>query len=240
MIRSRAIHYARLSLPPLLWNALMRLKGRTMPQSDTRTMLEFRGHRWPANAKPLYSGRFADLIERYSSLDPHTPIHVKRYRLYNVCKFAELCRNVPGYFICAGVSYGVAPRMVYDFVDFQSTGKTLHLIDAFSGITETGQTADFYNTDMGFVRSQYPANGTVQIHQGLIPDILPLPGRIAFAFLNTGNGKADASSIPILYDSLSPGGAIITDQFAAHIDEYTAIDIEPLWLPSGQAVFFKH
>lgn len=196
-----------------------------------------------ADAKPLIEGEFADLYSRYRSLDPFETSDRWRYRIYNVCFFAHLCRDIPGDFVCAGVSWGVAPRIVYDYVDFPSLNKTLHLIDPFEGIVsnDRDKISSRFNLDPNYVLRQYPHGAPIIHHPERIP--LHLPGKFSFVFTDTGNPEADASALPAFYEALSPGGIFITEQYANNAHLYKAalskIGTTPLWMPSGQGVIIK-
>jgi hypothetical protein len=202
------------------------------------------------DAVPMHSGRFGEIYERYWSLNPHWDYNVMRYRLYNICMAGWLCRNVPGDFICIGVDYGVAPRMVYDFVGLDQLGKTLHLVDPFTAVWDAKTPGKYanYNTAPDYVVAQYPAGASIKLHTGLAPDVLPLPGvkQVAFAFLDVSDAEAESSSLPILFDQLSPGGAIIVDRYGTgggyfHVFDpiFARLGLTPLWFPSGQALIFK-
>jgi len=225
--------------PPILWNALQRLRGRT----QKFPWREFGSVITSTNCKPLFEGKFAELYTKYQPLDPFIPIDAWRYRLYNVCFFANRCRQIPGDFVCAGVSWGVGPRIVFDFVDFPSLGKTLHLIDPFEGIVSNdgSRVSDRFNRDPDYVLRQYPPGAPIILHRQRIP--LRLPGPFAFVFTDTGNPAADAEALPIFYEALSPGGIFITEQYADNIQYYepvlSRLGVTPLWLPSGQGVIVK-
>lgn len=225
--------------PPAIWNAYLRLRGR----GSVYPWREFGNVMTRANAKPLLEGRYAELYEKYYRLDPFLPIEITRYRNYNYCYFASLCRDVPGDFLCAGVSWGISPRIVFDFVEFPSLGKTLHLVDPFEGIVanNSDRVSERYNRDPDYVLQQYPVGAPVRIHRERVP--YRVPGRFAFIFSDTGNAAADAETVPIYYESLSPGGIFITNSYANDIGYYEPVfarlGITPLWLPSGQGVVFK-
>jgi hypothetical protein len=225
--------------PPIVWNMLQRLRGHTQ-KSPWR---QFGNVITCANSKSLLEGNLAELYEKYQPLDPFIPLDAWRYRIYNVCFFADWCRNVPGDFVCAGVSWGVAPRIVFDFVDFPALGKTLHLVDPFEGIVSNDgdKISDRFNRDPDYVLRQYPAGAPVALHRQRIP--LRLPGPLAFVFTDTGNPAADAEALPIFYEGLNPGGIFITEQYAdsPHLYEpvLSRLGVTPLWLPSGQGVIIK-
>ena len=224
--------------PPIVWNAYQRMRGR----AGKFPWREFGFMATTANTKPLLEG-FATLYAKYHPLDPFPSPEKNCYRNYNVCFFAGLCRHVPGDFVCAGVSYGVTPRIVFDFVDFSSLGKTLHLIDPFEGIVSNRSSAvsEVFNRDPDYVLRQYPDRAPIILHRDRIP--LHLLGRFAFVFTDTGNPSADAEALPIFYEALNPGGVFITEQYANNIDHYEPVldrlGVTPLWLPSGQGVIVK-
>jgi hypothetical protein len=225
--------------PPIIWNLYQSAHGR----ARNSPWSEFGNVSTCANVSPLLDGKFAELYEKYHKLDPFVPRDITRYRQYNICFFANLCRDIPGDFVCAGVSWGVAPRIVFEFTNFPSLGKALHLIDPFEGIVSntSSKISERFNRDPEYVRRQYPPGAPVVLHRKRIP--LHLPGKVAFVFSNTGNPAADAESIPGFYESLSPGGVIITDQYANNIEHYEPVlnelGVAPLWLPSGQGVIIK-
>lgn len=224
--------------PPFLWQAVQRARNR----AAVSPWRQFGFMSTCVNAEPIRKGLFASLYDRYQPLDPFTPRETWRYRIYNVASFGRLCGSIEGDFVCAGVSWGVAPRLVFDYVDLSSTGKTLHLIDPFEGIVENDskRTNSNYNQDPDYVLRQYPAGAKIELHREKVP--LRLNRQLAFVFTDTGNPTADAAAIPLFYEELSPGGIIITEQFANNIEHYRGLSkfgIEPIWLPSGQGVIFK-
>jgi hypothetical protein len=216
------------SVAPLpVWNAYLRARG--LGQVHSWRTFGYMATR--ADPRRLFEGRFAELYAKYSSLDPNLDPEKARYVHYCNCYFAALCRHVPGDFVCAGISYGVGAKMIFEFTDFPSLGKTLHLIDPFEGIS-VGGVAENYNRDPEYVRRQYPADAPIVIHRARIP--LRLPGKLAFAISTTGVPVAEEASVPIFYEALSPGGILISDRGIHKLPSVT-----PLWLPSGLAVYFK-
>jgi hypothetical protein len=223
--------------PPILWNAFQRFRG--LGQRYPR--LEFGQFSTIANAAPILEGRFAELFERYRALDPFEPPDRQRFVAYMICRFADLCRHVPGDFVCAGISFGIMPRILFDYVDFPSLGKTFHLIDPFEGIGSHDRISARYNCDPDYVMRQYPEGSPIILHRKRIP--LRLPGKIAFVTTNTGNPEADAEALPIFYEAMSPGGIFVLGQYAnfAHVYQpaLSKLDFAPIWLPSGQGIIVK-
>lgn len=225
--------YIRQLMPPILFNLI---------KDRTNEFIDYQGVRTPHSPWPMFNGKFAELYEKNYKLDPYVAKNITRYRLYNICMIADLCKKVPGDFLCAGVSFGVAPKMVFDYVDLNKHSKILHIIDPFMG------TEHFYNTDFRLVDRQYKINDPVKFHLEFIPYALSKFRKksIAFAFLNTGSIEAECKSLPILFDMLYPSGAIIMDQYCPQNGNYEAynwvfekLGVIPFWFPSGQCVIFK-
>ena len=226
--------------PPIVWNAYLRLRGhaRRHPWRD------FGGMATNTNVTPLVKGKFAEIYTKYQPLDPFIAMDVTRYRHYNICFLGSLCRSVPGDFLCAGVSFGLAPRILYDFLDFATLNKTLHLVDPFEGIasSRTGAISAHYNRDPDFVLNQYPAGAPIVLHRERVP-MNKVPGKLAFVFADTGDAVADAAALPDFYEALSPGGIFITNQYANDLPYYEQVlkrlGVTPFWFPSGQGAIFK-
>lgn len=226
--------------PPLIWNAYLRARARvqTFPWRQFGTMMTV------VDCSPLVEGRFGDVCDRFASLDRVIPTESTRYRHFNICYFANMCRNVPGDFLCAGVSWGSSARKVYEFTDFGSLGKTLHLVDPFEGIVSkrTGDLNQEYNQDPNYVLAQYPKDAPIKLHRKRIP-LADIPAPLAFVFTDTGDAVSDAEALAGFYEALSPGGVLVTEQYHDDIPRYQKVldrlGASALWLPSGQGVIFK-
>ena len=240
--------------PPILFNAMKIAVGfRSDPKPyvpEAHRAANYQGLTTPHNARPLHVGRFSEIYERFQPLDPFVALNVRRYRQYNLCYFANMCRDIPGDFAMFGISFGVAPRVVYDFVDFPRLSKTLHLVDPFMGINsfERNEKQDHYNADPQYVLDQYPKDAPIKIYRAAIPAALPLgkADRFSFIHLDTNDPQSEALSLPYLYSALSSGGAMILDSYALFNGQFEVYDpvlrkfgAEPLWLPSGQGVIMK-
>ena len=93
---------------------------------------------------------------------------VGRTRVYTVCYFANLCRNVLGDFAL----------VLFDFTDFVTLGKTLQLIDPFEGIVsnKSDRLSNRYNRDPDRVFRQYAPNAPLE----LLPLWLPTGQGVIF------------------------------------------------------------
>lgn len=246
--RSRAIALAHSILPRPAWTALLRLRGHHVTPREKWRDSNYQGLKTRHNARPLHVGRFATAFDRWRLLDQNHDADLLRYRVYNVCQFASLCSNIPGDFVSVGVSYGVSARTVFDYVNFPSLGKTMHLVDPLTGADgEPGKTRFYYNLNPDNLLAQFPKGAPIKLHREFAPKAFSLfDDAISFAFLNTGHAQSEAESIAVLYRRLTAGGIIIADLYAAGDGNFSIydpylrqIDTEPLWLPSGQCVIFK-
>lgn len=197
----------------------------------------------------LHEGRFAEIHDQYRKFNPFNSPNETRLRQYFTCMFADFAKRAPGDFLSAGISFGVAPRVIYDFVDFKCLGKTYHFIDPFLAINYPGGGPNPYNTDFEFVRQQYPEDAPVVFHRELLPDCFPLAGLergLAFIHLNTTHPPAEAASLQYLYERLNPGGFMVIDCYSfgnGQFDEYDpaiqAIGAKVFSLVTGQGVIQK-
>ena len=165
----------------------------------------------------LHEGRFAEIYDRHRTCNPFNPPNETRLRHYSACMFAEFSSMVPGDFLSAGISFGVAPRVIYDFVEFERLDKNYHFIDPFLGANYPGEGINPYNTDFDFVRRQYRQEAPVVFHRAFLPDCFPLNGLergLAFVHLNTTHPEAEAASLQYLYEKLNPGGYIVIDSYS--------------------------
>lgn len=223
--------------PPALWNYIR--------QKRHGEEVRYAGRRYHVmqtdySAVPLHVGRYAEIFERIAPNDPNFNPELTRYRVYNICQAARWSLACPGDYLCVGVSFGVSARVVFEYLDFASTGRAYHFVDPFDAAT-----AGIHNADAELVRRQYPPDAKIVIHKALAPEGIP-NASIAFAHFNTGHPEAEAASLPIVYERLAPGGIIVFDAFSvtsAYTKEYSrafsAMNLEPFWLPSGQVMIAK-
>lgn len=237
-------NFTKAVTPPFLWGLLRKLFGRNL----TPHQVSYQGVVTQHSMRSLHEGSFAGIYDRHFRLNPFNASNETRLRQYNACMFAYFAKTIPGDFLSAGISHGVAPRVIYDFVEFARLGKIYHFIDPFSGINYPGKGDNVYNTDVRFVLGQYPFDAPIEVHQKLIPDCFPLDGleRLAFAHLNTTHPEAEAASLEYLYEKLSPGGFILIDFYSFGQGQYDAYDpiVEKIGasvfsLVSGQGVIHK-
>jgi hypothetical protein len=226
--------------PPIIWNLIRRLANKPDP-------ISYQGVTTQHNMALMHSGKFGEIRDKYAKLNPAYEQNVTRLRHYYLCVFATIAKDCQGDFLTAGISYGIAPREIYDFVDFGKLDKSYHLIDPFAGVDENGDISADYNRDPDLVRNQYPKDARIIMHLGYIPDCLDDSiGKLAFVHLNTGNAIAEAESLRYLYDRLSHGGIMVIDSYSygkGNMDVYDPVindlGVEVFSMVTGQGVIVK-
>ena len=235
---------ARSVTPPILWELARKLRQHHLPPPPP----SYQGVVTQHNMRWLHEGRFAEIYDRHHHLNPFNAPNETRLRQYFACMFAEFAKSVPGDFLSAGISFGVAPRVIYDFTEFERLEKIYHFIDPFLGINNPSETVSPYNTDFEFVHRQYPADAPIKFHRKLIPECFPLVGleALAFAHLNVTHPPAEAASLQYLYEKLSPGGFILIDyysfghgQFETYDPAIKKVGASVFSMVSGQGVIHK-
>ena len=221
--------------PPILWNWVRRKRyGKEVQYANRR----YGPMQTDFSAVPLHVGRYAEIFERIAPSDPHFSPELTRYRTYNICQAARWALGAKGDFLCVGVSFGIAPRVVFEYTDLRDTGRTYHLVDPFT-------VGGAFNTDPDAVHRRFPAAAKVIIHKGFAPEAIPdVP--LAFAHFDTSRPAVEAVSLPIVYRQLSPGGIVIFDAFSStsgatreYSRAFAEMNLEPFWLPSGQVMIAK-
>lgn len=223
---------------------------RTLLRTDLpRNAPSYQGVYTQHSMRWLHEGRFAEIHDRHRKLNPFNNANDTRLRQYSACMYAEFSINVPGDFLSAGISFGVAPRVIYDFVEFDQIGKTYHFIDPFLGTNYPGEGVNPYNTDFEFVRRQYREDAPVVFHRELLPECFPMKGLergLAFIHLNTTHPSAEAASLHYLYEKLNPGGFLLIDSYSfgtGQFDDYDkiieSIGAKVFSLVTGQGVIQK-
>lgn len=236
---------ARKAIPATIQNYLRSRLRTDLPRDAPGYQGVYTQHsmRW------LHEGRFAEIHDRHRRLNPFNSPNETRLRQYTACMFAEFSKEVPGDFLSAGISFGIAPRVIYDFVEFERLKKTYHFIDPFLGANYPGEGVNPYNTDFQFVRNQYREDAPVVFHRELLPDCFPLKGLergLAFIHLNTTHPSAEAASLQYLYERLNPGGFLLIDSYSfgrGQFDDYDMvikrIGAKVFSLVTGQGIIQK-
>lgn len=234
----RAIGVLKGLVPPLLWLAASHLlRGRS-------SNISYQGVSSLADLSALHQGRFARV---YDAVYPNDPDllpdgNLVRLRVYHTYLFAEIASRTLGDFLSVGVSYGVAPKVLYDLV-LKGGKRAYHLVDPFTGKGGTG-----HRQDPADVMAQFGGDPLVRLHMTPAPQVFPIhfDDGLAFAELSTGDEQAELASLPYLIGCLNPGGLIVIDDYGwgpwiSRYDEAAQrVGASIFSLPTGQGVLIKN
>ena len=203
--------------------------------------------------------RFAKAYKAASETKPWEGFTLQ-WRVYIICWFADLVKNLEGDFVECGVNTGAYSRAIIDYVDFQNLDKTFYLLDTFEGfpieqITEAEKKAGIsvYETHYHDVYEEVKKtfkDFNVKIIKGRVPETLPecTTEKIAFLSIDMNAVAPEIAAIHYFWDKIVVGGVVVLDDygFSLHTEQKYAFDefakqknTSILSLPTGQGIIFK-
>ena len=183
-----------------------------------------------------------------------------QWRVYIVCYFADLVKELQGDFVECGVNTGAYAKAVINYVKFNDLQKTFFLLDTFDGLVSNQLKENERKAGLENYLSQYKnvyesvvetfKEDNVNIIKGAVPDTLPKCNATQIAFLSIDMNcvEPEIAAMEYFYDKVVIGGVIIIDDygFPQHIEQKKAHDafalkkgINILALPTGQGVIIK-
>lgn len=181
-----------------------------------------------------------------------------RWRAYIVCWVSQFVIHLPGDFVECGVNKGGFARLVIDYADLGSSGKTLHLFDTFHGFvpellrTEEAGIAAAYTYPDCFdeVQKTFAPFPFVDIVQGPVPQTLSSRKIDAVCFLSIDMNcvEPEIGAAEFFWPKMVSGAVMVLDDygFPLHIAQKIAFDdfaskhgVSVLCLPTGQGLIFK-
>lgn len=183
-----------------------------------------------------------------------------QWRVYIVCWFANMVKDLEGDFVECGVNTGAYSRAVIDYIDFQKLSKTFYLLDTYEGlipsmITEAEKKVGIeeYLTHYKDVYEQVVktfAPFNAKIIKGIVPETLPQckAEKICYLSIDMNCVEPEIAAANYFWDKIVTGGVMILDDygFSLHIEQKKAFDkfaIEKgqsiLSLPTGQGIIIK-
>jgi O-methyltransferase len=207
--------------------------------------------------RPLYSPWFSDEFQKYYSIAaPRTLVSPDRcYVLYTLLRQAL---RIDADIVECGVYRGGTAAMIAKVIAANGGhGKKLYLLDTFSGMPDTDKKrdlhvkGDFADTSAEEVERFVNEPEIAIIRKGFIPEtFIGLESRrFAFAHIDVDIYKSIIDSLEFIWPRLSAGGFIVFDDYGfpscpgarQAVDHFFAeTPVQPLCLPTGQAVVFKH
>ncbi len=211
------------------------------------------------NCDFIEEARFARAYELAKNTKPWEGFTLQ-WRVYIVCWFAEMVKELEGDFVECGVNTGAYSRALIDYIDFQTTGKTFYLFDTYEGLVpsminedEKKAGIDIYLTHYNDVYDQVVKTFElfkVKIVKGIVPDTLQQcqSEKICYLSIDMNCVEPEIAAANYFWDKVVVGGVVILDDygFPMHKEQKKAFDLFALLkgqtilsLPTGQGVIIK-
>ncbi len=188
------------------------------------------------------------------------------WRMYVLCWAARRGLALEGDFVECGVFKGDMSLVVVQSTGFPASGKTFYLYDTFSGFAAKYSSPADFPMNEGFfdyanriyseagiyesVVERFAPYETVKVVRGVLPDSLDqaCPEKIAYLHIDLNSPQAEIGTLLRLFDRVSPGGAVIFDDYG-WIEYERQREVEDafmaergytiLELPTGQGLVVK-
>jgi len=152
------------------------------------------------------------------------------WRLHTLIWAGRRALRLEGDFVECGVFKGDMSWVLVRALHFEQVRKVFYLYDTFAGFPPAQADADFPD-DAGFVASadrlykeqadyaavveRFATVPNVRIVRGVVPDSFAVacPDRVAFLHLDMNSAAAEAAALQALFDRVTPGAAIILDDY---------------------------
>jgi O-methyltransferase len=208
---------------------------------------------WDRNMGFFENDRLMQAIRKFQHLEMMPNYH---WNVSVVAWAAKRSLRVEGDFIELGVYQGYTTAVLAEYLDFGGENRRWLLYDSFAGIPDDllndGWPNPYADSPELHRRTQelfapYP---NIKVIKGRVPEVLleESAEKIAFLHVDLNSAKAECAALDLLYDRLSPGAAIVFDDFgwAGARQQFDAISAwlaargeEALELPTGQGLFIK-
>lgn len=201
------------------------------------------------NLSFLSDERFMAAVARHADTD------IERSIVWRTAVLVWAARNGlkrEGDFVECGCYRGTSARIVCDTLDFGATGRGFWLYDLFEypeGSTHThmpGMRPELFET----TKARFADLPAVRVTRGAVPAALEgnSPDRIAFLHIDMNNAAAEIGALEALFDRVSPGGAVVLDDYG-YFGYVAQRDAERAWfaargydvieLPTSQGLVIK-
>jgi O-methyltransferase len=184
-----------------------------------------------------------------------------QWRVYIVCWFADMVKNLEGDFVECGVNTGAYARAVIEYINFDFLNKTFYLFDTFEGLADELVTEEERVAGIDYYMGNHYKDvyqqvlGTfipfkTQIIKGTVPESLTkfTGDKICFLSIDMNVVKPEIEAANYFWNRLVIGGVMILDDygFPMHIHQKLAFDKfasehsqQILCLPTGQGIIIK-
>jgi len=200
-----------------------------------------------------------EFMEAFNKEARHPTYRAMIYRAHTLVYFLRqiIRKQIPGDCIELGVFRGFKSKILLNCCDSQLEDKKWFLLDTFTGIDEKlASDSPIRNSEhnkpflIDFIKHRFKKYDRVNIIHGSAPESVAKVTSKNFCFihLDMNSATAEIASLELLWDSLSPGGCVILDDFGlsshkaqclAHKKWFQLRGIHILELPTAQGIVIK-
>jgi hypothetical protein len=212
-----------------------------------------------ANSDFIRDPQFAHAYAAAAATNPW-PGFTLQWRVYIVCWFANMVKDLEGDFVECGVNTGAYARAVIDYVDFNKLNKTFYLFDTYEGMVENLVSEEEKKVGISYYFGNYKnvydqvkqtfAPFNTNIVKGPVPDTLPAftGDKVAYLSIDMNCVAPEIAAADFFWDKMVSGAVMILDDygFPQHIHQKLAFDefakrkgVSILSLPTSQGIIFK-
>lgn len=203
------------------------------------------------NLSFLHDAAFMEAFERHVD-NPVEKATIWRIYLLSWAARRALTLNVPGDFVECACYRGTSARILSDYLDFGASGRNYYLYDLFehdetnAHLRLEAHSSSLYEQ----VQQRFADLDNVHVTRGKVPEILHevSPEKIAFMHIDLNNAEAEMGALKLLFDRMSPGAALVLDDYGwlayrqqkfAEDPFFEALGYQVLELPTGQGLIIK-
>jgi len=171
---------------------------------------------------PLFNGCYERSILNDSTLARQKDS--LRFRYYINASIARLAISGGGDFVCVGVSYGVAPRLIYEYLKptgFWNGSHKFFLVDKFDQAWCPSMGTKIQQSYCGsfrFIKEEFQEKNFEIIKQHAPQAFVEyrINNKISFLLLDANDMVSEYKTIELLYDQITCPGFIIIDNYGAY------------------------
>lgn len=215
--------------------------------------------------EPRFAKAYSE-IRGAHQYDQYGGNHTIAWRLNTLCWAARRGLRLQGDFVECGVFKGDMAWVIMSVLGYDAIPENYYLYDSFEGFSvKYSSPADYPLSDgfLDFANKHYRETGIyesvvdrfkpypkMKIVKGFLPEALDLvcPESISFLHVDLNSPAAEVAVLERLFDKVSPGGAIVFDDYGWKLfekqkiaeDEFMCVrGYEILELPTGQGLVIK-
>jgi O-methyltransferase len=184
-----------------------------------------------------------------------------QWRVYIICWFADMVKDLQGDFVECGVNTGAYARAIIEYINFDSLAKQYYLFDTFQGLADDLVSEEEIKAGIDYYMGSHykdvyeqvletfrPFN--TKIIRGVVPSSLSefSGDKVCFLSIDMNVMMPEIAAANYFWSRLVNGGVMVIDDygFPMHINQKIAFDDfarnhqqEILSLPTGQGIIIK-